>query len=121
MKILIADDEEILRELLKETLTKEGYNVITASDGKELIKLALEDKPDLIITDIQMPNISGDTVIAMIEEYEDLSQIPVIIITGMSETTFKQLGVSRSIEVVTKPIDLEKLKFLISKYNQQKK
>ncbi len=116
MKILIAEDEDFNRELLKEFLTNEGYEVLAASDGQKLIEIALKNKPDLIITDIQMPNISGDTMITMIEEYEDLSDIPIIVTTGIGEKNYKNLGMTRNIEVIFKPIDLEKLKSVIKKY-----
>ncbi|MEF3279398.1 MAG: response regulator [Elusimicrobiota bacterium] len=115
MRILVAEDDDINRELITEILTSEGHEVIGVSDGQELIKTSLSYKPDLILTDIQMPNMSGDTMIAMIEEYDDLVKTPVVIMTGMGETEFKKLGISKDINVIFKPINVEKLKEIISK------
>lgn len=116
MKILIAEDDDINRELITEILKMEGYDVIAASDGMELVKNALESKPDLIITDIQMPNMTGDTMIAMLENYPDLAPIPIIVMTGLSEKDFKNLGVSKDIPVIFKPIDIAQLKETIRKF-----
>jgi CheY-like chemotaxis protein len=118
MKILVAEDDDINRSLISEILSDEGYNVISVCDGEEMIKTALSDKPDLIITDIQMPNMSGDTIIAMIEEYNDLADIPIIVMTGMSENDFKKLGVSIDRKVMFKPINIEELKKLVVTYKK---
>jgi len=118
MKILIAEDDDINRELIKEVLSSIGYEVIDVCDGVELIKIAIESKPDLIITDIQMPNMRGDTMISMIEEYEVLASTPIIVMTGMPENEFKKLGVSKDINVLFKPVDIDKLKELVSKFSK---
>jgi len=116
MRIIVAEDDDINRELILEVLSDEGYEVIGASDGIELIKYALEKKPDLIITDIQMPNMSGDTTVSMIESYNDLASVPIIIMTGMSRQDFNKLGISRDIKVLFKPLDLSELKNLVKSY-----
>jgi CheY-like chemotaxis protein len=116
MRIIVAEDDDINRELILEVLSDEGYEVIGASNGIELIKYALEKKPDLIITDIQMPNMSGDTTVSMIESYNDLASVPIIIMTGMSRQDFNKLGISRDIKVLFKPLDLSELKNLVKSY-----
>jgi len=116
MRIIVAEDDDINRELILEVLSDEGYEVIGASNGIELIKYALEKKPDLIITDIQMPNMSGDTTVSMIESYNDLASVPIIIMTGMSRQDFNKLGISRDIKVLFKPLDLLELKNLVKSY-----
>ena len=116
MRIIVAEDDDINRELILEVLREEGYEVIGASNGIELIKYALEKKPDLIITDIQMPNMSGDTTVSMIESYNDLASVPIIIMTGMSRQDFDKLGISRDIKVLFKPLDLSELKNLVESY-----
>ena len=116
MRILIAEDDDIARELICEVLTGEGYEVISASNGVELIKNALEKKPDLIITDIQMPEMTGDTTISMIEEYQELASVPIIIMTGMDRKVFERLGVSKDIKVLFKPLDIAELKAIVKSY-----
>lgn len=118
MKILVAEDDDINRELIKEVLSSEGYEVVAVGDGMQLIELAIKEKPDLILTDIQMPNMSGDSMIAMIEEYDDLVNVPVIIMTGMNQDEFKLLGVSKDIPVIFKPVDISRLKEIISRYRK---
>lgn len=119
MRIIVAEDDDINRELVCEILSSEGYDVIPVCDGQELIAKALETKPDLIITDIQMPNIPGDTTIAMIEEYDDLVTVPIIVMTGLSEADYKKLGVSNDIDVLFKPISPEKLIQTVKKYSKK--
>ncbi|MGC9070894.1 MAG: response regulator [Elusimicrobiales bacterium] len=118
MKILLAEDDDINRQLMYEILSCEGYEVIAVCDGQEMISKALESKPDLIITDIQMPNISGDTTIAMISEYESLADIPVIVVTGLSRIEFERLGLARDIDVIFKPVNSVELIEIVRKYTK---
>lgn len=109
MNIVVAEDDDINRELIKEILLSEGYNVIEVSDGQQMIAKALQSKPDLIITDIQMPNMSGDTTIAMIREYDELVNVPIIVMTGLSKIEYERLGIPKDINVIFKPVDAVKL------------
>ncbi|MEW6012028.1 MAG: response regulator [Elusimicrobiota bacterium] len=118
MKILIAEDDDINRELITEVLKSDGHEVTAVCDGTELIKIALDSKPDLIITDMQMPGMSGDTMISMIEEYEELASVPIIVMTGMGEVEFKKLGVSKDINVLFKPVNMSKLKEFVLKFKK---
>jgi CheY-like chemotaxis protein len=119
MRILVAEDDDINRELVCEVLKDEGYEVVGAINGMELIKNALEKKPDIIITDIQMPEMRGDTTIAMIESYEELASIPIIIMTGMDPKEFDKLGVSKDIKVLFKPINISELKSIVKDYTKK--
>lgn len=118
MKILIAEDDDINRELITEILKNEGYEVISVCNGLELIKTVMESRPDIIITDMQMSEMGGDTVISMLEEYEELSKIPVIVMTGMGEIEFNKLGLSKDINVIFKPVNISRLKELVSKFKK---
>ena len=116
MKILVAEDDDINRQLIKEILLSEGYEVIDVCDGQEMISQAINNKPDLIITDIQMPNMRGDTTIAMINEYDELVGVPVIVMTGLSKIEYERLGLDRNIDVIFKPIDVNKLIQVVKKF-----
>lgn len=118
MRILVAEDDDINRELIKEILLGEGHEVVAVCDGQEMIARAMEIKPDLIITDIQMPNISGDTTISMINEYDDLVGIPVIVMTGLSKIEYDRLGLDKNIDVIFKPVDSDKLLRAVRKFNK---
>ncbi|POY38606.1 response regulator [Solitalea longa] len=84
MTILVAEDEPIMLTTIALRLKKDGFNVITAKDGKEALDRLNEIKPDLIITDMMMPYISGLEVIQQVrKKYEE--QIPIIILSSMGQ------------------------------------
>ena len=99
--ILVVDDSKPTREIEKEILTSEGYLVDTAADGAEALKAAKAKHYDLICTDINMPVMDGFTLIENIKKNEELSRIPIIVISSMaSEENQKRatmLGASRYI------------------------
>jgi len=121
MKILVAEDDELLRNLLISFLNEAGHSVQGASDGMELVKLALENKPDLIFTDLNMPNMSGDTMIAMIESHSELSSLPIIVISGAPEKEIKDMALSKDIIVLSKPFDFEKISAELKKIEDKLK
>lgn len=84
-KILIIEDEEIMQELLEKKLTKEGYKVLIAKDGKEGLRTMKELSPDLILLDIIMPNLGGFEVMEEMQKDKELSSIPVIIISNSGQ------------------------------------
>ncbi len=80
-KILLIDDEEDLLELVKSTLELENFNVITAQDGEDGFKKAVDEKPNLILLDIKMPGLNGFQVLERLKTNEVTSNIPVIMFT----------------------------------------
>jgi CheY-like chemotaxis protein len=121
MKILIADDDKLSIELLSEYLKESGHTIIKTFDGEEMIKTALNEKPDLILTDIHMPKMKGDTTIAMMENYPELQNVPVIVVTATPENEIYSLGLPFEVPVVLKPIDFPKLAAEIKKIESRKK
>ncbi len=81
-KILVVDDETNIRLLLKEELTDEGYEVITAENGEEALKMIKENKPDLFTLDIKMPGEDGLSILRKIREID--YDLPVIICSAYS-------------------------------------
>ena len=81
-KILVVDDEQNIRFLLKEELTDEGYDVITADNGEIALKMIEEKKPDLVTLDIKMPGEDGLSILREIRETE--YDLPVIICSAYS-------------------------------------
>ena len=79
-KILVIDDEDQLRDLLQKLLTRDGHEICIAHDGKEGIANFHQFNPDLVITDIIMPNIDGIEVIT--ELHQSNSNLPIIVISG---------------------------------------
>ena len=97
MLTLVAEDDEALRFLLTEFLEGLGHTVQGAGNGAELVKIALAGRPDLIVTDLHMPEMAGNSMIAMLDMYPDLSGIPVIIITGATHGELADMGIPKGI------------------------
>lgn len=83
--ILIIEDDEFLRGLISKKLSTEGFNMISAVDGEEGIKKVKEQKPDLILLDLVLPNIDGFEVLAKVKADPNVSSVPVIILSNLSQ------------------------------------
>lgn len=92
IKILIADDSATMRLMLSETLISAGFDVIQAKDGAEAYKLASELKPNLIITDLNMPELDGIELIKKLRQENNLKGIPILMLTTESQEEKKLEG-----------------------------
>jgi DNA-binding response OmpR family regulator len=81
-KILVAEDDDVERELLRMTLEREGYSVLVAGDGERGFALAEAERPDLIITDVSMPTADGVYLIRRVRETPELAATPILVTTG---------------------------------------
>lgn len=109
-RVLVIDDEQDVRELLRRVLEKEGYRVLTATDGEEGLSLAMRDRPDLIITDLVMPQMDGYTFLTRLRERRETAEVPVIVVsvkTDLPSTVFTV--VKGAAAHVGKPFDVEEL------------
>lgn len=111
-KVLVADDERQIRDLLHAFLTNEAYEVILASNGKEAIELAGRENPDVILLDLKMPEISGIEACQRLKAKSKTRFIPVIAITGYVENKINAIEVGAD-DFVSKPIDLTELAFRV--------
>ena len=115
-KILIADDENSLRFLLRKTLERDGVAILEARNGKEALSIALKQIPDLIILDVVMPDLYGSEVCQRLREEPKTVHIPVVILTAnsvlYSEEQAKESGADY---YMTKPFSPLKLKSLVNK------
>ncbi len=84
-KILIVEDETPLVKALNDKLTKSGFSCLEAKNGKEGFKLAKQKKPDVILLDIVMPIMDGMTLLQKLKKEEETKNIPVIILTNLSD------------------------------------
>jgi len=112
--ILVIDDEKNIREGLSMALEDEGYEVITAEDGKKGLEKALYDAVDLIITDLRMPLISGEEILKKV--VTELPSIPVIVLTGHGtvELAVEAMRIG-AYDFLTKPLDLDRLFRLVKR------
>lgn len=84
-KILFIEDESALQKALGDTLSKEGYKMISALDGEIGLRLAKSEKPDLILLDLILPRMNGFEVLRALKEDEGTKDIPVIVSTNLEE------------------------------------
>ena len=109
-KVLIVDDEEHIRELIKFNLKKEGYDTEVAVNGTEALKLIREIKFDLILLDLMLPEIDGLEVCKEIRRNEETSDIPVMMITAKGEEFDKVLGLELGADdYITKRFSIREL------------
>lgn len=105
-KILVAEDNQIIRETMAEAFLSRGYEVLTAPNGKIAVHTALNYHPDIIIMDYHMPILNGFEAVAEIRNYPSCTNIPIIILTSDEEKDTKLEGLSLDIdEYLTKPVD----------------
>ncbi|WP_300258341.1 response regulator transcription factor [Clostridium sp.] len=109
-KVLIVDDEEHIRELIKFNLKKEGYDTEVAVNGTEALNIIKEVKFDLILLDLMLPEIDGLEVCKEIRRNEETSDVPVMIITAKGEEFDKVLGLELGADdYITKPFSIREL------------
>ncbi|MFH1415060.1 MAG: response regulator [Elusimicrobiota bacterium] len=111
-KVLIVDDEQAFNRVMRERLTMDGYDAISAYDGAQGIQFARQQQPDLIILDINLPAGRGDAIYKRLKEFEYTSHIPIIIITALPveeiEKKLYELGVEKD-NMFYKPVDFDTL------------
>ncbi len=109
-KILIVDDEDHIRELLKFNLEKNGYIVYMENDGLNGLKLAREKQVDLILLDLMLPGMDGFEVCKEIRRDNIISNVPIIMLTAKSEEIDKILGLELGADdYITKPFSIREL------------
>lgn len=106
-KILVADDEQSIREILRIYLENEGYDVIEAEDGADALRKIELDKPDLVLLDIMMPILDGIEVCRQVRKHHD---IPIIMATAKDEDDDRILGLEMGADdYITKPFNNREL------------
>jgi CheY-like chemotaxis protein len=104
--ILVVDDEQDIREYLKDFLEDHGYHVAVAEDGQQAMEQIKDQKPDLILLDLLMPEETGTGLYRRLHDKKEYRDIPVIVISGLAG---RSVAVSKSVPVFDKPIDEERL------------
>ncbi|HEY4325915.1 MAG TPA: response regulator transcription factor [Mucilaginibacter sp.] len=117
MKILVAEDDQLMLKMLEFRLKKDGHEVIVTRDGREAVAKLLEFKPDLVITDIMMPYISGLEVVGAVKKQYPTGT-PVIILSGMGQENVVleafQLGAD---DYITKPFSPNELSVRVRRFD----
>jgi DNA-binding response OmpR family regulator len=107
-KILIVDDEEPIRELLRNLIEQQGYEAILASNGEEAVRLAERENPDLIILDMIMPELDGTHACLALKANGKTRGIPIIVATGFVELVGVAMNAGVD-DIVMKPVPLAEL------------
>lgn len=109
-KVLVVDDEIHIVHVVAIKLRNNGYEVLTAENGAEALKVACEEKPDIIVTDFQMPVMTGLEMVEALRQNQDTADVPVIMLTArgfaIEESQRQQLRIS---ECLSKPFSPKEL------------
>jgi len=113
-RILVVDDEHLIRWSLEQNLKKQGYEVVTAGNGEDALRIVREEQPDLVLLDIQLPGISGLEVLEKIKETDE--EIIVIMVTahGTLETAVHAMRLG-AYDYINKPFNLDEVAIVIRK------
>ncbi|MCF6281301.1 MAG: response regulator [Candidatus Polarisedimenticolaceae bacterium] len=109
-RILAVDDQRVMRELVKSVLEGEGHEVVIAEDGIEAMSIARENSFDLVLTDINMPNMNGISLVSKLRRLDTFATIPIIMLTTESadfkKDKAKRMGANGWLQ---KPFDPDRL------------
>lgn len=111
-KILVVDDEDHIVELISYNLINSGYNVLTANNGLDAVRLAKEENPDLILLDLMIPGLDGFDVCKAIRNDNETKEISIIMLTAKGEELDKILGLELGADdYITKPFSAKEVAF----------
>ncbi|HEX8852563.1 MAG TPA: response regulator [Pyrinomonadaceae bacterium] len=118
--ILVVEDYEDTRSMLRRFLEIKGYRVVEGANGEEALAVAMSERPDLILMDLQMPVLDGFMATRLIREFEHLGDVPVVAVTAHEtrgvdfRNNVDELGLGR-IEYLDKPVDFDRLESLLQR------
>lgn len=110
LRILAIDDSLTMREMLRQTLTEAGFDVVLAEDGIDGLAQLPDVDPDLILTDLNMPNMDGFGLIEAVRKGDIAARVPILVLTTESATTLKERArQAGATGWITKPFDEQSL------------
>jgi len=110
VKILVAEDERDIRELIAYTLKFAGYEIVQASNGVEAVDLATQEKPDLILMDVRMPRMTGYQACKVLKQKPETKDIPVIFLSAKGQESEIQQGLGAgAVKYILKPFAPDEL------------
>jgi putative two-component system response regulator len=110
-KVVVIDDVEENLELISGVLDRDGYTVVGARDGAEGLDLVLNERPDLVLTDVVMPRMNGFELCRRLKDDRETRLIPVVLVTGLAERSDRIEGINAGADdFLTKPFDAHELK-----------
>lgn len=112
-RILVAEDNPDARELFQTVLKEEGFEVIGVEDGQAAVDAIKSGRPDLIITDIQMPRMDGIGLIKVLREQPEMAEVPILVMTANNSGVLKDALDAGANAATNKPIELDSMVRLI--------
>lgn len=113
--ILVADDSDDMRQMLRTLLGMKGYRVIEASDGERAVQATQDETPDLVLLDLGLPRLNGLSVIRRLRNELNLIEVPVVVITGYDKH-FETAVAAGCDDYLLKPIDFDRLDAILDYY-----
>jgi len=116
MRIIVADDDPVFANMIKEHLEDTGHSAEIAADGKILLETAKASPPDLIILDLAMPGIKGSSAPTMLKLNSKTYSVPIIVVSGRSKHAIETMvDPFSAVAVLTKPVKMPELDDIIRK------
>lgn len=115
-RVLVAEDFDDVRKMMKVFFEHDGYEVLEAADGYEAVQMAVTEQPDLIIMDIAMPVMDGIQATTAIRQHEHMSEVPIVAVTAYADFYYNRALDVGCTDVVAKPVDLSQLQPVINAY-----
>jgi CheY-like chemotaxis protein len=113
--VLVAEDDEDVRLLMRTRLNVRGYRVVEARDGQETLELAKDVRPDIVLMDLQLPRINGFAVARFLRQTDSLRRVPIIVVSAHDPAKHRNLALAAGCNAyVQKPIDFDHLDGLIT-------
>lgn len=108
--ILVVDDEDMTRKLLRLMLERDGFTILEAEDGQQALAIIHETRPDVVILDVMMPNMDGFTTCQELRSRPETAEIPIILLSARSQAEAVRTGLQSGADrYMTKPISKPEL------------
>ena len=114
--ILIVEDFEDTRVMVRYLLEDMGYRVLEASDGWKAVEAVKRQAPDLILMDMALPLINGLSATKLIRQFDETAKIPIIAFTASGQYLYQQAIEAGCNDMINKPLDIDKLQPMIEQY-----
>jgi len=120
--VLIVDDHEDTRDLIKFVLEKQGYRIVEAEDGEVALERGEHERPDLVLMDLALPKIDGLSVMERLRERADMKELPILFISAHAEKAYREQALAAGgDEYLIKPLDLDQLLRVLDRYISKRK
>jgi DNA-binding response OmpR family regulator len=114
--ILVVDDDLDARNILRVFLTREGFDVLEATDGYDAVEKALQNHPDLVIMDMAMPVVDGVNSIRTMRQHDSLVGVPILGLTAFTDFYTPRAMEAGCTDVLHKPVDFSRLRPAVNRY-----